>query len=76
MDGERFYTLYPSISNHNQLADRMGYFEDLGQYCGFCFYSDDVDALIAVDRLFDWSVYINHLEKIIMKNVNTLREKN
>ena len=31
LDGECFYTLYPSQLNNNQLPDRRGYFEDLDQ---------------------------------------------
>lgn len=35
LNGECFYTLYPSESNTNQLPNQMGCFEDLKQYCVF-----------------------------------------
>ena len=79
VDGECFYTMYPSRSNSNQLSNRMGYFDDLTQYCGFSFKkSEDVEALIStVDGkcLFDWSLYINQLKTANIHGCKTLREK-
>ena len=88
VDGECFYTLYPSKDNPNQLPNKRGNYEDLVQYCGMCFIrSENVDGLVnttpiqeldsdvPVDALFDWSVYIQHLDKSNVQNVQTLREK-
>ena len=79
VDGECFYTLYPSRSNENQLPNRMGHFEDLTQYCGFCFNrSENVNSLISTvdgQSLFDWSLYIRQLERANIRGCNTLREK-
>ena len=35
IDGECFYTLYPSQNNKNQLPNKLGYFEELRLYCSF-----------------------------------------
>ena len=79
LDGECFYTLYPSESNTNQLPNRMGCFEDLIQYCGFCFNrSENVDPMISTIEgscLFDWSMYITSLEKANIRGSSTLKEK-
>ena len=81
VDGECFYTLYPSRSNPNQLPNRMGYFEDLILYCGFSFIRSDaaaVEGLVSTVEgkgLFDWSVYINQLENANMRGAKTLKEK-
>ena len=79
VDGECFYTLYPSRLNTNQLPNRMGHFEDLTQYCGFSFNrSEDVDGLISTDEdkgLFDWSMYISQIDKSNIQQCQTLREK-
>ena len=79
VDGEYFYTLYPSRSNTHQLPNKMGYFEDLSLYCGFSFNrSENVEGLISTDiqtGIFDWSVYTNHLEKANIRGCGTLREK-
>ena len=48
VDGECFYTLYPSRLNENQLPNQMEHFENLTQYCGFCFnQSENVDSLVS-----------------------------
>ena len=79
VDGECFYTLYPSRSNTNQLPNRRGYYEDLTQYCGFSFHrTKNVKGLIAVDEdhsLFDWSMYIKYLDKSNVGGLKTLTEK-
>ena len=79
VDGECFYTLYPSQVNINQLPNKLGTFEDLSQYCGFSFNrAENVDGLISCDvkkGIFDWSVYISHLEKSNIRGCSTIREK-
>ena len=79
LDGECFYTLYPSELNMNQLPNKLGHFEDLTQYCGFSFHrGSDVEGLVSTDEgrnLFDWSVYIEGLEKSKVGGLKTLREK-
>ena len=79
VSGECFYTLYPSRMNKNQLPNILGYFEDLSLYCGLSFKrSENVNGLIStVDNecLFDWSVYMTHLDKANIRGCNTLREK-
>ena len=79
VDGECFYTLYPSRSNVNQLPNRRGYFEDLTQYCGFSFHrTKDIEGL--TDRntdtsLFDWDVYIEYLDRSNVGGLRTMTEK-
>ena len=79
LDGECFYTLYPSRSNATQLPNKIGHFEDLTQYCGFSFHrAHDVEGLTSTDEgksMFDWSVYINHLDRSKLGGLKTLREK-
>ena len=79
IDGEYFYTLYPSESNTNQLPNKISHFEDLTQYCGFSFHrNNNVEGLTATEEgkcLFDWSVYINHVERSKVGGLKTLREK-
>ena len=80
VDGECFYTLYPSRSNVNQLPNRRGYFEDLKLYSGFCFNrKEKTDGLTSSGKdescLFDWSLYINCLTKTNIRGCDTLREK-
>ena len=57
----------------------MGHFEDLSQYCGFCFNrSENVEPLISTvpgEALFDWSLYIEQLERADIRGCNTLKEK-
>ena len=79
LDGECFYTLYSSRDNTNQLTDKRGYFENLKQYCGFCFKRNgNVEPLVSIvegESLFDWSVYIRSLEKANIRGSSTLKEK-
>ena len=79
LEGECFYTLYPSRDNKNELPNKLGVFEDLQLYCGFSFdRSKSVEALISTENnksLFDWSVYISQLEKTNIRGCDTLREK-
>ena len=79
VDGECFYTMYPARSNSNQLPNRMGYFDDLTQYCGFSFKrSGNVEALVSTvdgECLFDWSLYIKKLETANIRGCKSLREK-
>ena len=79
LDGECFYTLYPSQSNTNQIPDRLGYFEDLQQYCGFCFKrTENIEALVSTIEgrgLFDWSTYISALEVANFKGCKTLKDR-
>ena len=79
LDGECFYTLYPSCSNTNQLPDKVGHFEDLQQYCGFCFCrkgnTDNLVSTVEGEGLFDWSLYIKCLERTNIRGTNTLQEK-
>ena len=69
VNSDRFYTLYPSRENPNQLPNKRGYYEDLDQYCGLSFIiSEYVDGLInttplqdlgsdvSIESLFDWLV--------------------
>ena len=79
LDGECFYTLYPSRLNTSQLPNKIGHFEDLIQYCGFSFRREnDLEGLTSTDEgkcMFDWSVYINHLDRSKLGGLKTLREK-
>ncbi len=79
VDGECFYTLYPSRSNVNQLPNRKGYFEDLTQYCDFSFHrTKDIEGLIERNTdtsLFDWDVYIEYLDRSNVGGLKTLTEK-
>ena len=79
VDGECFYTMYPARSNSNQLPNRMGYFDDLTQYCGFSFKrSGNVEALVSTvdgECLFDWSLYIKKLETANIRGCKSMREK-
>ena len=79
LDGECFYTLYPSRLNTSQLPNKIGHFEDLTQYCGFSFRREnDLEGLTSTDEgkcMFDWSVYINHLDRSKLGGLKTLREK-
>lgn len=57
----------------------MSYFEELTQYCGFCFKKcGNVDALISIDEvksLFDWSLHVNKLEQTNIRGYQTMNEK-
>ena len=79
VDGECFYTLYPSRSNVNQMPNRRGYFDDLTQYCGFSFHrTEDIDGLTERNTdtsLFDWDVYIEYLDRSNVGGLKTLTEK-
>ena len=77
LDGECFYTLYPSRSNKNQFPNKRRYFEDLSLYCGFSFIrNNNVDGLTSTDNgVLDWSMYIRHLDKSNTRGAKTLREK-
>ena len=77
LDGECFYTLYPSQSNKNQFPNKRGYFEELSLYCGFSFIRNkNVDGLTSTDNgILDWSMYIRHLDKSNIRAAKTLREK-
>ena len=79
LDGECFYTLYPSRSNSNQLPDQIGHFENLQQYCGFCFNrKSNVDGLVPTvegEGMFDWSIYIKYLESTNIRGAKTLIDK-
>ena len=46
-------------------------------YCGFSFIrNENVKGLISAENgLFDWSIYIRHLDKTKLRGTNTLREK-
>ena len=78
-DGDCFYTLYPSRSNPNHLENMIGYFEDLKQYCGFCFKrSQNINGLISMtdgESIFDWSLYYDRLEMTSIRGCETVREK-
>ena len=76
LDGECFYTLYPSRPNKNQFPNKLGCFEDLSLYCGFIFIRNkNVDGLTSTDNgILDWSMYIWHLDKSNIHGANTLRE--
>ena len=37
LDGDCFYTKYPSRDNENQFPNKLGYFKDILLYCGFSF---------------------------------------
>ena len=60
LDGVGFYTLYPSQLSKNQLLSRIGYFEDLKLYSGFCFKRNgNVSGLVSTNDgagLLDWSI--------------------
>ena len=79
VEGECFYTLYPSQLNVNQLPNRLGYFEDLTQYCGFCFnrskYIEPLISTVPGKSLLDWTLYIDQLKRANVNGCNTLREK-
>ena len=66
VEGEWFYILYPSQLNKNQLTNQLGYFEDLTQYCGFCFnlskYIEPLISTVPSESLSDWTLYINQLK--------------
>ena len=47
VDGECFYTLFPTQDNPNQIPNKKGFYEDLTQYCGMSFMrSENVDGLV------------------------------
>ena len=75
-DGECFYTLFPSLANSNQLPNKLGNFEDLTLYSGFCFnLKKNTVELTSVEEgkcLFDWSLYINHLKLTKIRGCSTL----
>ena len=79
VDWECFYTLYPSLSNTNQLNNGMDCFEELTQYCGFCFNrAQNVEAIVSMVEgqcLFDWLLYKNQLEQTNIRGCQTMREK-
>ena len=79
LDGDCSYTLYPLQLNTNELVNRMEFYEDLVQYCGFCFRrTDNLEALISTvdgEGLFDWSMYINQLQRANMRGAKTICEK-
>ena len=79
LDGECFYTQYPSRDNNNQLPDKVGIFEDLTQYCGFSFNrSNNLSGLISTvddECLLDWLLYTNRLETTNIRGCSTFREK-
>ena len=88
VDSECFYTLYQTRDNPIQLPNKKGYYEDVDQYCGLSFIrSKNIDGLInttplqdirsdvPVEALFDWSVYIKHLDKSNVQSVQTIKEK-
>ena len=79
VNGECFYTRYPSRQNHNQLPEKLGYFEDLSLYSGFCFkHCENTDRLTSVEVekcLFDWSLLTNCLTTMNLQGCMTLNEK-
>lgn len=65
--------------NNNQLPNKIGNFEDLTQYCGFCFNrASNVSGLMSTvegECLLDWSLYTNRLEQTNIRGCSTYREK-
>ena len=78
LDGECFYTQYPSRDNNNQLPDKVGIFEDLTQYCVFSFNrSNNLSGLISTvddEGLLDWSLYTSRFETTNIRGCSTFRE--
>ena len=79
VNGECFYTFYPSQEDEKTLPNRMGHFEELTLYCGFYLNrSEDIECLVSTVHgpcLFDWYVYINQLERVNIRGCTTQREK-
>ena len=79
VDCECFYTIYSSQLNVNQFPNRIGYFEDLSQYCGLFFnHSENVKPSISTvpgESLFDWPLYIEQSERANIRGCSTFKEK-
>ena len=79
VDGEYFYTHYPMRSNEAQLVSKRGCFEDLSLYCGFSFNrSENVAGMASIEdknSIFDWSTYLNHIDKANIRGAMTFRDK-
>ena len=79
LDGQCFYTLFPSQTNESQLPNKLGYFEELTLYCGFSFNrrrnTEGLTSIKDDTSIFDWSLYIKRLTDSRIHGATTLCEK-